>query len=1485
MSKSPLVASESHIGRKESQTEDHGKNHGKNLAKLGKNELSKKDVFGRTILHICVLSNDPNSLRQVLRANDIKSILNASDHENGWNILHYIFYHKRLQCFNVLMGYLDPGQTNNSPLLLDLLKKKDRAGNVPISLLKNDSKDLFWVPIYINERNEFHMVKRFQEDLYWQISEGTNRRNGNAAENGLSNKQKSAPFYRTVDHDWWCDKRGGSDVYVFGSNTNGNIGVGDSHDRTFPSRIEKLQKRNSNSDDLCLHQLLTKPRYRLCKLSKYHSVVCTTDGRLYTCGIGSRGRLGLGNASSTDTLKEISFPSKFLPVVACAVSNNHTVALTAAGTLYAWGQNALNQLGFTSSAPLNSFKTIADVYENTPVEIASGDLRKRTSEVKGIDVSKIHSVAYTSHALYFWGLNIGQIVLPSDGEISTHRVNDKTYKGTIVTQPKEVRMRDEIKLVATCETCTCVVSVQNDIFIFYMGQRVKLPKLSARVGAETHFDYFKPSSLTSAPSIKKVVMKSHAAVHLLLENGDVIFFSVNSDDVKSIRNTRYTYAWLASETSMKAVDIDNAFDGSLVVCTRNGQVLLRSNQALLQRRGSSTASMTGLSGSVRKKFRKMEGVNRVLRVACNDTFTSFAFVRDEIDTLRLMLQKNDLFKDMEYLSPLVEPDLYRKQDQLLDTDHGLNCYVSDFLYPQVPEKSLLDDHQLLAMNQVKAGYSTFVVEETPEETPDLLRKRLLDTVDLMRENMLNKYKFGRNKEPRNSVIFQEISNENLENHTMLLRASLNSESPLFPSEWLHDKFADGKIEFLHLPDYWIGIHTSIFRLRSKFCKEIFLPKETGEYFVHQQIEGAYDAEKKILVFRSNVDPLAVLVFVYFVYTNTCIDFWQSCAEESIHRDRIRKVKSDFFSLMTLFKMDVLLGKDEEYFQQLQATESDPDLDVVLELADGESLRCSSLIISRSAFFETILSNRWDSPVDETYQQDVKYVDLHEIGILHMQVVLAHLQGCPDLYVFDGACRKIAESGDSDDFVNFLLELVDIADELLLVQLKHLCELAIKEFISLDNVLVLLGNAAYAGADKLFMACCWYIHNNLELVLFDQNLRDLDEDLVHRMEVQMELLDKCKHPGIVKGEDREIDLNVFCRSLEAVPDLNVETFVNDISKFNEVFMSDAKGFSSFEPLLDVVTEFTSSNDRRKLTSRRMSSKGNGDILAEVQKLAISNSKPRGDAAMDTDWKNGDFSAINESDSAVVEEGAFEIVRNKKRKSKSRLLSFKNDEGWSRGTVKDEISKKEPNLPIQAVSTSDHVNTKRETEPRKALNTPLLGPALGESVNVERKQTKIKFAPPMKLSQKERRKMRGESVPAQEPMEGSSSSSSQQGFRNPWNVTEPEINKNSGGPKIPGKLDALPVLGQKAAPPAPKLSAIILEEATRLAEEKEPVVTKTLQEIQQEQEFARWWEEECKRVQQLEAAQMGLLRKEADLDHSRSGPKRGGKARRGRGRRGG
>lgn len=110
------------------------------LKKLAKDDLFKRDIFGRTILHICILVNNSDALKSLTKNPDFKTLLKLNDYENGWNCLHYIFFHKRLQCLKVLIDYLQGTivQGNifatNSPLL-ELLKFKDRNGHTPLNLL------------------------------------------------------------------------------------------------------------------------------------------------------------------------------------------------------------------------------------------------------------------------------------------------------------------------------------------------------------------------------------------------------------------------------------------------------------------------------------------------------------------------------------------------------------------------------------------------------------------------------------------------------------------------------------------------------------------------------------------------------------------------------------------------------------------------------------------------------------------------------------------------------------------------------------------------------------------------------------------------------------------------------------------------------------------------------------------------------------------------------------------------------------------------------------------------------------------------------------------------------------------------------------------------------------------------------------------------------------------------------------------------------
>lgn len=1415
-----------------------------NLSKLPKEAYLKRDIFGRTVLHIAVLANDVTSFKKLLQSPEVRHALLATDYESGWNILHYIFFYKRLGCLNVLLEHLELAPSINATTLAELLKRKDRCRLPPLALLQNDVKDLVWVPQYINERNEYHLHRRF----------------------GVSNDvehsvQQLNPRY--IDHDWWLESRGGLNVYVFGSNSNNQLGVGDSTDRSVPSRISIREFHAPISLDVQLREILEKPRFKAIKISKYHSVALTLDGRLFTCGLGSRGRLGHGNVANLYRFKNVEFfngvpieDSSYQvaeTVNEIAVANNHNLVLTSSNNLYSWGLNSHNQLGFTSVFP-QSFKNTTEVYENSPKVVNAGDLRKKSQRILGVGVSKIHSLAYTSNSIYFWGFNIGQMGLPIP-ELSSlrdngHTVNGVIYKGGIVPQPKEMTLRDEIKIVSTCETCTCVVTVTNDIYVYFLGQRAKLPKLPARAFSDVKFDCFKPSRLTRAPIIKKVVLKSHENIHILLESGDVMTFVLSLVDPKSLRNVKFLYVWRAYDSDMRAVDIDISFDGSVIVCTKNGSVFLNcALGASLQKSGSmSSLTMPAISSSAKKKFKKVEHVNRVLRVSCDESFSSFAMIRDDIDMMPLKLQKNDFFIDLEYLSVLTEEDLYRKQDQLLDIDHADNSYVADYLYPTNPSKTIEND-QSININGLGKEFGDLRISKIRSTCDDL---------DFVRFQQKHKYDHSNNFEPSVVSMYQQPEAEK----SNVMANSMKSKSEIIallsnPSAF-SNKFYDGIIKLLSKPEISIGFHTKLLEYRSTFCKQIFNPHDDGEYFIHEGIKGSYDPRTKTLHFNSDVELRAVLILIHFMYTNIVLSFWEDYPSGLKCPEDIRKVKSDFIKLMDLFRMDSLYGKREAFVNQLQQMANDKsDGDVLITTKEGNEIARSSVLVARSAFFETILSDRWETGDPEDFNGDInqertsmKYVSLENVNLLQFKIILNHLHGCNDLHVFDAARSIVADSLESDDFVNLLLEMIEITDELLLVQLKHLCELAIKEFISTENVLILLAHADWLSAHKLFMSCCWYIYNNLEIVVFDGNLRDLDVNLVQKLEDQIRFLQNCKSPDFVIGEKGEVDSN-FGKAFLELRDVNsVEEFFTAPECFNEIYMSDRKGFTSFQPLRDVKLDtFNGDENRRKQSSRRMSRQSSVDPLADFRKLSI-----------------GQILERKASESAVADEEEFELVTNRKRKSK---LKPKTDEPTSEHpTRSSRDGSASPTQQSQPPQVSAQVAFASRMDATSSLNTISSGassfawvsrnsstssvanlqpqsiPTLRGSTETLQRQTKIKFAPSMKLSQKQRRKLA-----QQEPVDVEGPSKSLE-LKNPWKVPVVVENGSSSADQD------LPVLGAEKKEHRPSLTAIMLLESTRIEERKiQASPQRTLQEVQQEQEFAKWWEEESKKVQMEMKGQSG------------------------------
>jgi hypothetical protein len=80
----------------------------------------------------------------------------------------------------------------------------------------------------------------------------------------------------------------------------------------------------------------------------YFSLAVTSTGAVYSWGDGSDGQLGDGADDSSDTPVQVELPAG-ADVTAIAGGSGHALALTASGTVYAWGDGSDGQLGDDST--------------------------------------------------------------------------------------------------------------------------------------------------------------------------------------------------------------------------------------------------------------------------------------------------------------------------------------------------------------------------------------------------------------------------------------------------------------------------------------------------------------------------------------------------------------------------------------------------------------------------------------------------------------------------------------------------------------------------------------------------------------------------------------------------------------------------------------------------------------------------------------------------------------------------------------------------------------------------------------------------------------------------------------------------------------------------------------------------------------------------------------------------------------------------------
>eukprot|EP00794_Sanderia_malayensis_P003524 gene3523-4025_t len=165
-------------------------------------------------------------------------------------------------------------------------------------------------------------------------------------------------------------------VFTFGENEKGQLGLGDTENHPVPTLVESLSQE----------------RVIMVRCGTSHTGLVTEGGEVWMWGSNDFGQLGLGDQKQRNVPCKI--PSTFWNelIVNISCGGRHTAVLSASGTVYSFGDGRNGQLGVRVK-PDTPFLT-------TPSAVRIGAQMKTTQ----VDCGVLHTAAVSEDGdLYIWG--------------------------------------------------------------------------------------------------------------------------------------------------------------------------------------------------------------------------------------------------------------------------------------------------------------------------------------------------------------------------------------------------------------------------------------------------------------------------------------------------------------------------------------------------------------------------------------------------------------------------------------------------------------------------------------------------------------------------------------------------------------------------------------------------------------------------------------------------------------------------------------------------------------------------------------------------------------------------------------------------------------------------------------------------------------------------------------------------------------------------
>ncbi|KAK2854380.1 hypothetical protein FQN49_005150 [Arthroderma sp. PD_2] len=1001
---------------------------------LTRNDVNARDRHGRTLMHL-VASSDRKSaygFTVALLAVPAPYLdIYVQDAESGWTCLHRALYAGNISIAHAILER-DVGG--------GLIKIKDREGNSPFEV--------------------------FSSSVAYDVSTETDKRQDEGEDDeSADSDDDTGEQYGAVKSVAPRISLDGDELFTFGSNKNLSLGVGDSDDRQFPERItlprpdaliqrfyeekyEDQQQELVEGEDIPFLVRFTPIIVQDVIMSKLHTAILTTDpcSNLYMCGFGPGGRLGTGHEGTSFSpvcIDSGAIAGKRITTIALAL--DHTIAVSDQGEVFSWGSNKYGQLGYTLPKPKPTASN-SSTANDTPTQLSPRQIFNpfKRDRILGAAASAIHSVVFTSSALYTFGRNDGQLgLMDADARSLTTQPIPRKVGASLFNV--------SISSVSAIERATVVLLENHEVWVFthYGYSRLIFP-LSGPVSSFIRSSFMATRYGGGVSYVSKIRAGGNT-ICALSSAGEVFTVSVSgrkeedrenrsvstsaptsTTNPAKIRNSlpQATRAWAVKKSHMAVRDVDVGQDGSIIICTQAGSAWLK------ERRAGIKPTSAGVAAGKEYKFVRVPSISRAVGVRSN-AFGAYAIIQRSSDVARrsVVVGERRLWADIRPMMPFgVMLDVTGEGLGRVDVRKSTPLSKEDEDEIDVEEElnTLLDTQRA---SQSLSSPSIAWLSTTSSDTRIPVHEFMLSSRSPILRNALSTF--------RREYYF-----------TLPGVMSIEYDK----AGQVHLLFTN--VSFLSLFNLAIFLYTD--RLYDVWLRRRHDKKQTNAA-VYRQI-------------RSDVIKLATALDMPALERAARIMIQPS---PSLHHDMAAAIRDT--------------SNSSSFFDTA---------DVLLELDSGAEVKAHSHILyNRCAFFDGLFrgraGGRWLHPRlagQEREAPELIRVDLSHIDPKVWDFIMRYIYADVDEDLFDDV-----RAADGEAFMDIVIDVLSVANELMVDRLAQVCQRRLSMFVTTQNVCQLLNAVMPCSVTEFKRAALEFICLNLEVMLENRLLDDLDPDLLSELD--------------------------------------------------------------------------------------------------------------------------------------------------------------------------------------------------------------------------------------------------------------------------------------------------------------------------------------------------------------------------------------------------